>query len=243
MPILIPYNADAVTEAQTLVTGGPNGAEVSYRLPVAAVVRGRALRLNSGGIEFGDPPPLRDMPDVPAQLRFLSRHHQHQCGVWAKYARRFVERYFAFVEAEIAANLDELGARLAPFGTLYEIGHWSFSALRPLPRAHLPVGGADMPPALVAVEIAFWTAAGAVAIDLVGRGTRVAADNRRRERLEAAGVRVVEVSYGALDDGHADTLAALLPADFSCFWRDDILPMGPFRTASALDAEPVRSAV
>ncbi len=243
MPILIPYNSEDVTEAQTLPD--PGGAGFSYRLPTVAVSPGAALRLNSGGIEFGDPPPLRDMPDVASQLAFLNRHAQHQCGVYAKYARRFVDRYFAFVAAEIAENRDELAERLAPFGTLYEPEHWAFSALRPLPRAHLPTGigeaGPDGPPELTRVEIAFWTADGAVAIELVGRGSRLPADARRRARLEGAGIGIVELSHDALDRDDPAMLRALLPAAFARFWEDEALPMGPFRTGSALTAAPART--
>lgn len=243
MPILIPYNSEVVTEGQTLP--GAAGAGLSYRLPTVAVSPGTALRLNSGGIEFGDPPPLRDMPDVASQLAFLNRHFQHQCGVYAKYARRFVDRYFAFVAAEIAENRDELAARLSPFGALYEPEHWAFSALRPLPRAHLPTGegpaGPDGPPDLTRVEIAFWTADGAVAIELTGRGSQLPSDARRRARLEAAGIGIVEASHDALDSDDPAGLRALLPAPFALFWEDEALPMGPFRTGSALSAPPVRT--
>lgn len=245
MPIIVPYNADSVAPAQVVTVSGHDGARIAYRLPMAELHAGQPLRLNSGGIEFGDPPPLRDMPDVPSQLAFLNRHFQHQCGVWSKYARRFVDRYFAFVEDEIARHREELAARLAPFGSLYEIGHWAFSALRPLPRAHLPAGGAlsgsgEAAPELVRVEIAFWTAAGAVAIDLVGRGTRGAAEARWRDCLEAAGIRIVQISHDAIDSDDADAFADRLPDDFKRYWRDEILPAGPFRTDPAPMAEPER---
>ena len=244
MAILIPYNSDDVTDAQTLAGAGPGDAVVSYRLPTVSVIAGAALRLNSGGIEFGDPPPLRDMPDVAAQLAFLNRHFHHQCGVWAKYARRFVDRYFAFVATEISENREALADRLRPFGTLYEPEHWAFSALRPLPRAHLPTGegraGPNGPPALTRVEIAFWTAGGPVAIELVGRGSRLPSDARRRACLEAGGVEIVEVSHDTLDSDRPDAFGALLPASFRRFWEDEALPMGPFRTCSAIGSARVR---
>ncbi|MEX2453072.1 MAG: hypothetical protein WD470_00120, partial [Rhodospirillaceae bacterium] len=188
-------------------------------------------------------PPLRDMPDIPSQLAFLNLHFQRQCGVWAKYARRFVGRYFAFVEDEIARHREELASRLTPFGSLYEVGHWAFSALRPLPRAHLPVGenvtvSGEGTPALVRVEIAFWTAGGAVAIDLVGRDTRGLAEARWRDRLEAAGIRIVEISHDAIDRDDAGAFADRLPDDFRRYWRDEILPAGPFRPDPAPMAEP-----
>ena len=236
---VIPYNTEEVTAAQVLAWD-PAAGTASYRLPCATVRRGTALRLNSGGIEFGDPPPLRDLPDVASQLAFLNSHFQHQCGVWAKYARRFVDRYFAFVGAEIAGARAELEDRLAPFGTLYRPEQWAFSALRPLPRAHLyaPVGDEPPPDGLVRADVAFWSAHGPVAVDLVGRSTRGAREAGWRARLDAAGIRIVEITYDALDDGRPETLAALLPDDFRTFWRDQVLPAGPFRTETVLGAPP-----
>lgn len=239
MPILIPYAADAVTAGQ--VSFGDDGTPAAYRLPAVAVEPGRALRLNSGGLELGEPPPLAAMPEVADQLAFLSGHFRHQCGVWTKYARRFVERYMDFVAWEVAAHRDELARQLDRFGDLYRVEHWAFSALRPLPRAHLPAPEMpeDAPPdSLVKVDVAFWTGSGAVAVELVGRTTRGAAEAHRRARLEAAGTRVVGMQHDLLDDDDMAAFAALLPADFRTFWRGEALPSGPFGTDTVPDALP-----
>ena len=248
----IPFNADAVTPSQ--VSFAEADGTPAYRLPTVTVARGAALRLNSGQLAFGDPPPLGAMPEVADQLAFLCRHFQHQCGTLAKYPRLFVGRYFDFVAAEVAAHREELASALARFGSLYRPEHWAFSALRPLPRAHLHApeapgtdteapgtAGAHPPGSLVRAEIAFWTAAGAVAVDLVGRTTRGEKEARWRARLEAAGIRVVEIPHDLIDAGDADAFAARLPGDFREFWRGQALPAGPFRNDAALADLPAEA--
>ena len=129
--MVIPFGADTVTAAQVLNAGDG----YTYRLPAIAVHPGKALRLNSGDLVFGTPPPLATLPLVADQLQFLGGHFQHHCGIWAKPARLFIARYFDFIEAEIATHNDELKTALKRFGSLYMPEHWAFSALRPLPRA------------------------------------------------------------------------------------------------------------
>jgi hypothetical protein len=231
-PTVIPFGADTVAAAQVIKTD--NGYD--YRLPCADIQPGKALRLNSGGLVFGTPPPLAAMPAVADQLLFLRGHFQHHCGLWSKPARLFIERYFEIIEMEISAHRAELQTSLERFGTLYEVEHWAFSALRPLPRAHLAAGEnpGDAPPeSLVCCDIAFWSAKGAVAIDLVGTATRGGAEKKWRARLDAACIRVIEIHPAQLAD--SDSLRACLPDDFHEFWRDEVLPTGPFRA----DAGPL----
>ena len=231
-PTVIPFGADAVTAAQVVETDGGH----DYRLPCANVQPGKALRLNSGGLVFGSPPPLATMPAVADQLLFLRGHFQHHCGIWAKSARLFIERYFEFIEMEIAAHRAELEIRLERFGSLYIPEHWAFSALRPLPRAHLeaPENPGETPPeSLVRCDIAFWPAKGAVAIELVGTTTRGATEEKWRARLETADIRVIEIRPEQLAD--SDSFRACLPDDFRKFWHQEALPAGPFRA----DAGPL----
>jgi hypothetical protein len=228
---VIPFGADTVTAAQLDRTD----AGVSYRLPSVTVQSGRALRLNSGGLVFGNPPPLEAMQTVPDQLAFLRGHFQHYCGIWGKHARLFIELYFDFIEHEIDAHRAELDDRLKRFGSLYTANQWAFSAFRPLPRAHLIApehADATLPDSLIRTDIAFWTADGAVVIDLIGSSTRTSADTRRRNRLDAAGIRVVSVPHKVLTDAESTALGACLPEDFHAFWRHDALPVGPFRATS-----------
>lgn len=234
--MIIPFGADTVTAAQVLDTDDGNGDRYAYHLPGMTVHPGQALRLNSGGLVFGAPPPLAALPEVADQLQFLRGHFQHHCGIWSKPARLFVARYFDFIAAEIAQHRADLETELKRFGSLYIPEHWAFSALRPLPRAHLiaPENPGEPPPeCLVRCDIAFWSAKGAVAIDLVGASTRGAAHARWRARLGAAGTRVIEIQREHLAD--SESLRACLPDDFHAFWRGEAVPTGPFRA----DAGPL----
>lgn len=241
-PTVIPFGADAVTAAQIDRTG----TGLSYRLPSVSVRPGQPLRLNSGGLVFGSPPPLEALPTATDQLAFLRGHFQHHCGIWAKHARLFIARYFSFIEREIDAHRRELDDRLKRFGGLYIADHWAFSALRPLPRAHLAApeaGNATPPDSLIRADVAFWTAEGAVAIDLIGSTTRTSADTRRRDRLEAAGIRAVPVPQDVLAGADDAALGACLPEDFHEFWRDDALPAGPFRATSEMLTLPTNGQI
>jgi len=231
-PTVIPFGADTVTEAQVLYSRDG----YTYRLPSMALHPGEALRLNSGGLVFGTPPPLANLPLVADQLGFLRGHFQHHCGIWAKNARLFIARYFDFIAAEITSHRAELETGLERFGSLYIPEHWAFSALRPLPHAHLiaPETPGEAPPGcLLRCDIAFWSAKGAIAIDLVDASTRGAAHARWRARLDAADIHVIEIRREHLAD--SDSFRVCLPDDFHAFWRGEALPTGPFRA----DAGPL----
>ncbi len=240
MTVIIPYNADAVSDSQIVRDPGAPEA-ISYRLPAVAVMPGLALRLNSGQLEFGDPPPIADMPETGDQLAFLRGHFARQCGVWNKHARLFVDRYFDFVERQIAGAIPEISELLAPFGELYRPDQYAFGALRPLPRAHFEAPDAahrSLPGSLVRAEIGFWAASGGYAVELVGSNTRRVADDVRRARFEAAGIRIVEMPHGLLETGDAVAFDRALPDDFHAFWRGSALPSGPFKVAAALGRLP-----
>lgn len=239
MPTTTPFNIDAVSARQIEQDPAPDGETVRYRVPSVTLEKGRPLRLNSGQLDFATPPPLSEMPRVADQMDFLRRHFQGQCGLWAKPAQRFVGSYFDLIQREIDAHRAELADRLAPFGTLYEPDQWAFSALRPLPRAHLDAAetrAAKPPDSLVRTDIAFWAADGALAVEFTGYASPSAADIRRRSRLADAGIEVIDIPRDALESAVPDDLAACLPAAFFGFWRTETLPAGPFR-ASETPAE------
>lgn len=240
MTIFIPYNAEAVTDAQVL-RGSGAPAEIAYKLPTVSVAPGTALRLNSGQLEFGDPPPIADMPETADQLAFLRTHFARQCDIWNRHARLFVERYVDFVERQVAGATSEIAELLAPFGDLYRPDQCAFAALRPLPRAHFEAPDAERPapPAsLLRAEIGFWAASGGYAVVLAGSNTRRPADDARRARFEAAGIRVVEISHSLLESGDAAAFDRALPDEFHAFWRDTALPSGPFKATAGLGNLP-----
>ena len=244
--ILIPYGAARCGAEQLSVTGTGGDIALACTLPHVVIdsAAREPLRLNSAVWEFARPPPLAEMPEVAAQLAFLRDRLKRHCGVWDKPPKLFLDRYFDFVQGRIAAERAALAAALARFGTLYRIDHWAFSALMPLPRAHLfapsptptPNDAAAPydPASLIAVDFALWTGTDIVAIDL---GPVAAGAARRNRRLERAGVVRIEIPPTLLapkdggEGGREAAFAALMPDAVRDFWRGETLPSGPFKAA------------
>jgi hypothetical protein len=229
-PIIIPFGSDSVAPEQISRNETADGKRIECRLPhvILDPAARLPLRLNSGGMEFGEPPPLPQMPEISDQLAYLLTHFQLYCTVWDKFPRAFLARYIGFIHDQVMDHREELTRSLAPFGDLYRFDEWTFSALRPLPRAHLWIPKFDGG-RMFRVDFAFWTGAEIVAIELRGSETETKSDARREEILTQNGVRVVQISHDLLTEARARDYAARLPAEFHRFWETEPLPSGPFR--------------
>ena len=106
------------------------------------------LRLNTEPLPAAVAPPA---PTHAARLATIRSWLEASCGDYARPRRAFVARYLDFVAAELARHRAELDEGLRRFDGLYAAADWTWSALRPLPRAWLP-GEAGF----VFAEIAFW---------------------------------------------------------------------------------------
>lgn len=231
-PLLIPYGVDRWS-AGYYAPAGPDGTPVC-RVPHVVIERGRRrpLRLYEGAYDFMEAPPLQDLADPAAQLDYLRAYHDRHCSLWGKFQKRFIQCYFSFVAAEVERNRPALEERAARFGGLFSYRDWLFSALRPLPQAHLCLAADDGPP--IRVDCAFWTGEAVLAIDLVGSETAGPARRRRTERLRSAGAEVVALPQAALRSADFDDH---LPPALLRFWEDDPLPCGPFVPASLAAAD------
>jgi hypothetical protein len=198
-------------------------------VPCATIARAqrRPLRLNHGGYAFAEPPAPARLADSAAKLALLRDHLAGLCDPWAAHQHRFIERYFAFVAWRVAGLAAPLGMLLARFGDLYRVEDFGFSALRPLPRAHLQrADGAGW----IATDFVFWTGEALIALDI--------ADQRRTKRQRAAdqaalrdaGAVSIELRPDAIAGELAD-LAALLPAPLVNFCDGETLPASPFTAA------------
>ena len=111
------------------------------------------------GVELGAAPLRLNTDPVPAavlaeageghaaRLAAMEAWLQSFCGDYAAAPRRFIADYLAFIAGELDRHRDALAAGLARFDGLYAVEDWTWSALRPLPRAWL--GG-------VRLAMAFW---------------------------------------------------------------------------------------
>ena len=209
----------------------------TIRVPFATTTGG-ALRLHDGldvlrGATDGVAPGAHMLDGLQGALAL-------HCDVWRRNQRRFLECYFDFIARHVEDHRPELEARLESFGGLFGYRDWAYSALLPLPRAHLPAPEGEAPfgpETLVPVDFAFWTGVSPIAITLPGSATRAAATDRRIERLRRAGVVVVELADSLLDSDRASDFETALPESFRRFWRDEALPAGPLKPA-ALEIEP-----
>ena len=220
---LIPYGVERWSADYIAPTapGGTRQACVPHVIVEPA--RREALRLYDGGYDFIEAPPLQDLADPAAKLAYLRAYSDRHCSLWGKFQKLFIERYFAFVASEIERSRRALEDRAAAFEGLYSYRDWLFSALRPLPQAHLCLSADGRPP--VRVDCAFWTGEAVLAVDLVGSETEGPGHRERGERLRAAGIERVALPHAALRTGY---LADHLPPALLHFWEHDPVPCGPF---------------
>jgi len=179
---------------------------------------GRPLRLSDGPYDFAEPPDLVRLAGTAERLDILHEHLRSLCGLWDKPAENFLAAYFRWIQASIAAS-PALAAQAGRSG-LFVPMDWSFSALRPLPQAHL-----GEPP--VRVDFAFWTGDALIAVALQGAGTPRRQRQEELARLKDRGVELIEIAASALAR-EGDVLTGLLPDACKDFWSGVALPMSPF---------------
>lgn len=204
--------------------------------PLAVIDRHRStpLRLNSGAWAFATPPDLLRLASTEERLDFLRDHLKTLCGLWDKLPRLFLDRYFRAIAATVEVNRETLLMALGASRGLFDYRDWSFSALRPLPRAHLPLlpdtaANGSEPASSVRVDIAYWTGQGLVAVELVGTTTHDRTRHRGLERLRRSGIEVIEIAVVELEREGERAVAEHLAPLLAEFWRGERLPSSPFR--------------
>ena len=219
--LIIPYGVARVT-AENLQYAPRVEIDVAARAP---------LRMGDGPYRRGavaeeayGPSGDNDVGVGVARLDILRRLHLRDCDVFEKYLRRWIDLYFDFVAAQIGDASEELQAiSRVPEMTLDPL-LWGMAALRPLPRAHIPVADS----AFVAVDIALWDGNEIIAIvfaggekarvaqGLAGRARLLAVDPPLDRMGEAAGPELIVEQLG-------DTVTG--------FWRGLAVPPDPFGPA------------
>ena len=194
------------------------GAATRDDAQAVSLRKGAPLRLSDGPYPFAEPPDLIRLATTAARLDCLREHLRSLCGLWAKPPLAFLDAYFAWIGATLAAAPAQRELTAAGQG-LFAPEDWSFAALRPLPSALVPTGDAT-----VRVDFVFWTSAGFVAVELSGE--RRAQRRSELARLAAAGVSIIDLVPADLADAAA--LGAKLPPEFAAFWRGVKLPQSPF---------------
>lgn len=220
----IPYGIDAGALPR-LLAAGAEGAGLSLALARS----GHVLRINDPGLAL--PPPSVGEPEASTAER-VAAYLTRLAGAWNAPGARFLERYFAFLHHQIAANRTEIAAKLAPFEGLFAPEDFLFSAPLPLPRAFLPAPSQaheGMPTAEdhVQVDFAFWLGDAPTALLASPSSLTPGAARRRDERLAAAGTRIVPYRAAELSGEGFGLFERVLGAEACRFWADEPLPCAP----------------
>lgn len=192
------------------------------------------LRLNDGPYEFAELPAMAGSGTVAERLAILQGHIAGFCDPFAKRPRQFVALYFKFIDGVIAADRAEIENHLRRFGGLFGVEDYAFSALRPLPRAHVPAGDDRR----IRVDFAFWTGERIVAVDITGDDARGAAWDARRQSVDAAGIQRIEISAAEVAKDDQSAVRRHLPPEFAAFWRSEKMPSSPFKAMALGDIVP-----
>jgi hypothetical protein len=245
--MLIPYGAGRLpSNAFGTLIAPDGGAVLTCRLRHVAIDRARRvpLRLNGGQLEFRDEPGAQAVSGARAQTLYIRDLLKSYCDTFQATPRLFLDCYFDFILDRIATERAELEAALDPYGAMYEVGHWAFSAWLPLPQAHLdlrpePVASPPAADDLLRADVAFWSGERFIVVE-TGGGMATARRTAALGRARAAGMLIVDAPAETLagDAGDADAFfrAAFAPA-FARFWDGQRYPSGPFRPRG-LDLAP-----
>ena len=206
--LVIPYGAGTA--------GGP-----SVTIDTTA---GTPLRLNNAPYSY-DEGIQGPGPTATERLAFLRDHLTELCDMWAKRPRQLVALYFRLIERCMDRDRAAIEAKAQRLGGLFTPEDFAFSALRPLPRAHL--NG-------VRVDFAFWTGKTLIAVDIAGDDARGPAWKKRRAALQAANAQPLEIPAATVARDDPALIEGVLPPEFTSFWQSEALPSSPFR-ASGLD--------
>jgi hypothetical protein len=181
-------------------------------------------RRNVVAEEADDPFGDEDAGVGAARLDILRRLHLRDCDVFDKYLRRWIDLYFEFVAAQVGEFREDLQA-LAPAPEMaFDPLLWGMAALRPLPRAHIPIAGG----AFVAVDAALWDGHELIAIVFAG------GEKARRAQELAGKARLLTVEPPldrAGETAGAGIIAEQLGNTVTGFWRGLAVPPDPFGPA------------
>jgi len=235
--LVIPYGT--ARPPHTWMTSSPAGDDFVIRVPFVTVAEALdgALRLDD---YLGRSPSVMSSELLDDdQFTKLRRALTHHCDPWQRRQHKFLDCYFDFIARHVENHRYALLGKLEPFPTLFQFRDWVYSALMPLPRAHLHAPNSSEPfgpETLAQVDFAFWTGKTLIAIEIPGKGTRAPIVDQRHIRLRRAGVGVTELTDELLESTNAADFEAALPKDLLLFWHGRALPSGPLK-APALNVE------
>lgn len=172
---------------------------------------------------------LADVPDTVSKLDWLKAEIARDLDVFARNPRRLLDLYFDFIRSRLDEESEFLTEALRPLGGIFQLGDWSFSALRPMPNAAVFDIDGDKPDTVIVHDLAFWTGDGLLAIRLQGGATPSRAETEACDWLRAIGVDIVPLPVRDLAQGVSVFSSERFPEVFRSFWQGVRYPCSPFR--------------
>ena len=183
------------------------------------------LRLHNGPYDFRATPNAGDPSDTTTRLALLKKYLHAQCDLWRKAQHTFIDAYFEFIVHSLDEQRAVLSRQLNAYEGLYNYQDWSFSALRPLPRAHIQTKSG----VFVAMDFAFWTGTEVITINIVDFQTPTKTRRELLEKLVVDGIRIISLDSKTLMKDGSTYLKESLPENFHQFWKTEVLPQSPYK--------------
>lgn len=239
-PILIPYGfAEWDSRKITLSNSGGQKPEIICNSSHVLLDRklSTALRLNNHQYNLRGQVSIDSITETDAQIDYLREHLNLFCGVWEKSQKRFLDCYFDFIIQHVEGNKEDLEKKLTKFGKLYHYRHWLFSALLPLPQAHINISTtwdetSYTDDSMQLVDFCFWTGEKIIAIVLTDDGNTSYNQQQRYQTLRDAEVVVLELAKKSLRKADTNILEKFLPTPFQYFWDTEKVPSGAVKLST-----------
>jgi hypothetical protein len=231
--IAVPYGVDSWSIEELVIKRSGNGAvSVDASFPCAAIDKRnrKPLRLNSEVFSVAS---NFNAPQGAIALTVLSDHLKGLCRTWDRLSLRFLDGYFGHIANMLGVHREVIAAKLAPFAGLYAAADWTFSAPKPLPRAHLYAprneGASWVAEDFVQVDFAFWLGDRMVAVLSKPGSLTPARANERVARLEQADVTTVHFTAQDIEK-EPSALFGRIIGDFGALIESaGVVPISPFR--------------
>ena len=231
--IVVPYGVDSWPIKELVGNRSSDGAiRVDAPFPCVVIDKSnkKPLRLNSEvfSVASNFNAPLGATP-----LTVLGDHLKGLCRTWDRLSLRFLDGYFAHIATMLGVHRDAIAVKLAPFAGLYAAEDWTFSAPKPLPRAHLHAprnsGSSWDIEDFVQVDFAFWLGERMVAVLSKPETLTPARANERLARLEQADVTTIHFTAQDLVK-EPSALFDRIIGDFGALIDNvGVVPISPFR--------------
>ncbi len=211
-------------------------------VPAVMIDRGSRtpLKINNTIFTFKTPPRPGELIDAGAQLEFIRQFVDRLCGQWNKLLKLFIHNYFKDIKHEVENNGLVLDEKIEKVIGLCERRHWCFSALMPLPRAHIYApcaknSGNVEAQDYVCVDFAFWDGSELVIATIDSGQSLIGKKKLEWQRVVDLAPKIVKIPSDTLYKAAPGTLLSLLGPQFRNFWSDELFPSTPFRGRGIAD--------